>query len=355
LQSDSWAVVHSALEEAERVLEGDDACAYDTLLACVLTHAQHSKWEVRLLVARIGGLTRHPTFSNALGVLTEDENQRVRRAAATSVRRRRNWASTSALEFEHQQLVNKVLDKIDAKYGSQVADAVWRTSEMISNVVARELYHEALRLLTPIATSAEKIAIGVAADAPDAGTLKAEGLRLADRVKRLTRTLDAMRDFTAQPNLSFASAILRTIVIESVQQVVDARQSPSPAIEIDIAEAISIEADRSRIIAAIVNVLANAVEAYEGRTDPPIEVTVVEEASRVTLVISDRGCGMTEEGRRDAIKLFSSGKKAGTGFGLPLAVKIIESEHDGRLLLEGRAGRGTVVKMVLPRKRKETV
>lgn len=349
LNSNSWATVRSGLEEAERFLERSYDSASEDLLAAVLMHATHSKWEVRLVVARIGGLNRHSMFASALGALATDEHQRVRKAAAGAIRRRRNWSSTSALEHDHQLFVRTHLEKIETAFGSQAADAVWRTSEVISNVVARELYHEALRLLTPIATSADKIALGVASDAPDLSTLKAEGLRLTDRVKRLTRTLDAMRDFTAQPRLSFASASLRSVVVESVQQVLDARPSASPTIGIDIPESLELEIDRSRLIGAVVNVLANAVEAYEGRTEPAIEVTAIDESSRVTLVISDRGSGMSEEGRRDALRLFSSGKKDGTGFGLPLAVKIVETEHDGRLLIEGRDGGGTVVKMVLPR------
>ena len=64
---------------------------------------------------------------------------------------------------------------------------------------------------------------------------------------------------------------------------------------------------------------------------------------------------MTEEARRDAVKLFatSKSKKGGTGFGLPLAVKVVEAEHDGRLVLEAREGGGTVVTITLPRRRTE--
>jgi signal transduction histidine kinase len=57
---------------------------------------------------------------------------------------------------------------------------------------------------------------------------------------------------------------------------------------------------------------------------------------------------MSEEAQRDALTLFATSKPNGTGFGLPLAVKIIESEHGGRLTLESVKGRGTLVRITVP-------
>ena len=57
---------------------------------------------------------------------------------------------------------------------------------------------------------------------------------------------------------------------------------------------------------------------------------------------------MSDEVLADATVLFSTSKPGGTGFGLPLAVKIIESEHDGRLSLESRKGYGTTARVIIP-------
>ena len=51
---------------------------------------------------------------------------------------------------------------------------------------------------------------------------------------------------------------------------------------------------------------------------------------------------MSAEAQRDALTLFPTSKPNGTGFGLPLAVKIVESEHGGRLSIESVKGRGTI-------------
>jgi signal transduction histidine kinase len=60
---------------------------------------------------------------------------------------------------------------------------------------------------------------------------------------------------------------------------------------------------------------------------------------------------MTAEAAVDARALFSTNKPNGTGFGLPLAIKIIESEHLGRLTLRSEGQRGSEVEIVLPRNR----
>jgi signal transduction histidine kinase len=60
---------------------------------------------------------------------------------------------------------------------------------------------------------------------------------------------------------------------------------------------------------------------------------------------------MSEEVLTDASVLFATSKPDGTGFGLPLAIKIIESELGGRLSLESIKGQGTVVRVVIPEQR----
>jgi nitrogen fixation/metabolism regulation signal transduction histidine kinase len=52
---------------------------------------------------------------------------------------------------------------------------------------------------------------------------------------------------------------------------------------------------------------------------------------------------MSAEALADSVALFATSKPKGTGFGLPLAVKIVESEHGGRVELQSVQGRGTMV------------
>ena len=131
-----------------------------------------------------------------------------------------------------------------------------------------------------------------------------------------------------------------------------ADRSPRPSFDIQAASSVVIEASRPRLVQALTNILVNAVESYpEDAVLRPIEITACVENRLVRMTIRDSGCGMSEENLRDALTLFSTSKANGTGFGLPLAVKIVESEHGGRLSLESAKGQGTSVHILLPKHR----
>jgi signal transduction histidine kinase len=103
------------------------------------------------------------------------------------------------------------------------------------------------------------------------------------------------------------------------------------------------------MIQALANVIANAIEATaERQSAEPVVLSAKETNGYVVVVIADRGSGMSAERAREARELFASTKPHGTGFGVPLAVKVIESEHRGRLRFEPNDGGGTCAIVTLP-------
>jgi signal transduction histidine kinase len=179
---------------------------------------------------------------------------------------------------------------------------------------------------------------------------------MKSRIARLRSVLDGMRAYTAPHELPFSAESLREVVEESVALVRDARRN-GPRIDVEVPPDLQVDVCRARIVQALTNLLANAIESYEGlERVRPIAVTARAEEGRVAIAIEDRGCGMSEEVLADAAVLFSTSKPDGTGFGLPLAVKIIESEHEGRLHLESRKGYGTTATVIVPihRRRERT-
>ena len=163
--------------------------------------------------------------------------------------------------------------------------------------------------------------------------------------------MDAMRAYTAQPALSFQGEVLREVIQEAASVAVDgdAEKPRRPVIEIDVPPDVVVDLARGRFVQALTNVLANAVESYREVDDPkPIEVRTEVQEGLVTITVEDAGCGMSDENQRDALTLFATSKPNGTGFGLPLAVKIVESEHGGRLNLDSLKGRGTIVRITIP-------
>lgn len=105
--------------------------------------------------------------------------------------------------------------------------------------------------------------------------------------------------------------------------------------------------DRAEMVAALANLVKNAVEAL-----PPgggsVEVTVAHEGDVVIFAVSDTGLGIpTELIPMVFEKKFTYGKKGGTGLGLA-HVKALAERQGGRVEVESESGRGTTVRIRLP-------
>jgi signal transduction histidine kinase len=161
-----------------------------------------------------------------------------------------------------------------------------------------------------------------------------------------------MRAYTAQPALSFETEILREVIHEasSVALESDGDKSRQPSIDVNVPSSILVHVVRGRLVQALTNVLLNAIESYRDVDSlKPIVVRADAQEGLVTITVEDSGCGMSDEAQRDALTLFATSKPNGTGFGLPLAAKIVESEHGGRLSVDSIKGRGTIVRMIIPK------
>lgn len=103
--------------------------------------------------------------------------------------------------------------------------------------------------------------------------------------------------------------------------------------------------DESQLYQAVQNLLKNASES--GAEESSIELSISQDSSLSTLMVSDRGPGMTEEQMSKALLPFYSTKPGGSGTGLPLCREIVES-HGGKLSFANRPGGGLQVKIELP-------
>jgi signal transduction histidine kinase len=74
-------------------------------------------------------------------------------------------------------------------------------------------------------------------------------------------------------------------------------------------------------------------------------------ADNVEIIVSDDGCGMTSEVRRRAFDpFFTTRRRAGaTGLGLHIVHSMVVDQLEGRLSLTSEPGRGTTVRLILPR------
>ena len=356
LDTPDWSVTLQAVSVAETRIRGSIVGdpKVEEIVAKLVALASHTKWEVRRAVANVASHAPHPIFESVLAKLALDDNSRVRQAAEHAALRRRDSRHASTLGKQHEDRINSTLDDIEARFGSKGRDAVKRAAEQIANTFARELYHEVIKLLSPLAASADRLRAQLSAANVPAEGLAEEAERIGRRVTQLRAVLDAMRAYTAQPALTFKTEVLREVIQEAASVALESDRDKSrlPSIDINVPSSVVVDVARARLVQALTNVLLNAIESYrEADSLKPIEVTADLQEGLVAITVEDSGCGMSAEARGDALTLFATSKPNGTGFGLPLAVKIVESEHGGRLSIDSVKGSGTIVRVIIPKHR----
>ena len=80
-----------------------------------------------------------------------------------------------------------------------------------------------------------------------------------------------------------------------------------------------------------------------------INLTAEEDKDHYLVRIADTGCGISRKNLKKIFNPFFTTREKGTGLGLSIVGKIIEG-HKGTIALDSKEGRGTEVKIRLPRK-----
>lgn len=101
-----------------------------------------------------------------------------------------------------------------------------------------------------------------------------------------------------------------------------------------------------------INLLVNAVQSIESKGVGVISIKTEAEKSNLIVKITDTGTGISAENLKKITDPFFTTKDPGKGTGLGLSISYnIIKEHRGLLEFKSEAGKGTLVKIVLPKKR----
>ena len=104
-------------------------------------------------------------------------------------------------------------------------------------------------------------------------------------------------------------------------------------------------ADDVKLRQAIINLLKNAAESSANGS--PIILRMTADTQWLYISVADKGWGISKEHLEKIFEPFHTTKSYGTGLGLPIVKKIIES-HNGKLTLKSKEGAGTTFLISLP-------
>ena len=106
-------------------------------------------------------------------------------------------------------------------------------------------------------------------------------------------------------------------------------------------EDLTVTADRNMIEQVVINLLKNAIQAFEDQVERVIEMRAyVNDKSKPVIAIKDNGNGIDPEAMEKIFIPFFTTKKSGSGIGLSLSRQIMR-QHQGTLSVKSTPGKGT--------------
>lgn len=168
---------------------------------------------------------------------------------------------------------------------------------------------------------------------------RGQGDRVADNLRSITGLVERMGRITAQLK-SFARKtrvadhpVRLNVAVHAAQEMLSWRlRAEDVEVELDLIAELHVRCDENRLEQVLVNLMANAADAMQGRQAKRITVRSWMHAGRAWVRITDSGPGIPNDLRAHLFEPFFTTKPAGAGLGLGLVISAnIVKEFGGEL------------------------
>ena len=223
-------------------------------------------------------------------------------------------------------------------------------TDFVSNVS-----HE---LKTPLASIKAYVEMLVDGEAEDERTQKEFYEIISAETDRLHRLIENILNISR-----IESGVVKVVkepisLTGVVKQVLDVAAPQARAKQIEMVDRLApvfyqIEADHDMVYQAVMNLVSNAIKYTPAGGSVTVTVSVDERRRMAVCDVADSGVGIPAE---DLPRIFDkfyrveANKKVakGTGLGLALVKHIVETVHDGKLLVTSERGKGSTFSFELP-------
>ena len=353
LSSGDWKTVRRGVASAQEILRSGNpsAATVADFEDALVGAAGHGKWEVREAVAHALPALRKEAFLRIVARLADDESDVVKRVVERAKGRRTATQDSDFLRGQRRGHLVGTLRPLESRFGRPARELAREAAEKYATWILGEVQHETGRVTTALDLSLKSLRSGLGESLDGEAR---HDLGVAFTCVRLLKGInDSLRSFTEPVTTLYNPEDIVSCLQEALSVLRANLRLDEEAFPIELkcpTKLPLVECHRARLHQALLNVLQNAYEAFEGTGRAPavwIAVTL-EDAERLRIDVRDAGKGMSEEAVDNALQLFGSSKAQGRGFGLPTAMKIVEAEHHGTIDIRSTKHEGTTVSIVLP-------
>jgi PAS domain S-box-containing protein len=263
-----------------------------------------------------------------------------------------------ATSFEERgsQGVAFVLDLTERKRAEQEreklrqlqAELAYMSRVITAGELAASLAHEIKQPIAAAVTNAAACTRWLRHDTPKIEEARVAASRMVNDANRAAEILDRVRSLyrrdTPQREMVDLNETIRQIVVllkdRANQNSIFVRTELDPGLP-------AVSADRVQLQQVLMNLMLNGIDAMK---DTSGELTVVSkktEDGQLLVSVSDSGVGLPVEKSERIFEAFFTTKPQGTGMGLPVSRRIVES-FGGRLWASTNKGRGATFHFTLP-------
>ena len=173
---------------------------------------------------------------------------------------------------------------------------------------------------------------------------------IRDEIRRLNGIIEEFLTFSKSRRLELHDCPVQEVLEKITTLISEEASARGISLRTDWGnEPIVIPMDMDKLQQALFNFVKNAMESISGDGIVTLSIRNVENG-RVSIRVTDTGCGMTTE---EVDRIFNpeyTTKEKGLGLGLPLAHEIIRG-HGGEIRVLSRKGEGTTFEILLPAER----
>jgi nitrogen fixation/metabolism regulation signal transduction histidine kinase len=216
--------------------------------------------------------------------------------------------------------------------------------------LVRVLTHEIMNSVTPISSLAGMVE-GELEDKLKKSDLtlkkeEAEDMHLSiqtigKRSAGLIKFVKEFRNLTHVPKPNLTEVTVKDLLDEMAmlhkKELAD--HSIGVLVELQTAD-LKIQADKTMIEQVLINLIKNAIQAFDNQTDRKIQLSAYDNEGHVIISVKDNGNGIDADALERIFIPFFTTKKTGSGIGLSLSRQIMR-QHGGQITVKSKLGEGT--------------
>jgi len=172
---------------------------------------------------------------------------------------------------------------------------------------------------------------------------------IANDMKRAADILDRNHSLYRRGTSQREPIDLNELIRHMIALLRDAASRSSISIRAELESQVAMtSADRVQLQQVLMNLMLNGIEAMTGSSGALTITSKQDDDGQLMVSVGDSGVGLPAEGGERIFAAFFTTKPDGTGIGLSLSRRIIES-HGGRLWASANTPRGAVFHFTVPR------